>query len=155
MSKQSQLHCHLQRTRQIEEPILRWTLSEITFVSPKLTKWPFVNQLWALNLSAPITTFYSQPLHIYHHILRREKLNFFGVLWFTVCCVCGSRSVVFVFHGLLCFQGEDGFPGVKGDFGVKGERVSWNMEGRHVQSSIYVNAWKRIKIGFDFPSIFL
>lgn len=23
----------------------------------------------------------------------------------------------------LCFKGEDGFPGIKGDFGAKGERV--------------------------------
>lgn len=31
----------------------------------------------------------------------------------SVCCVRGS----------LCSQGEDGFPGIKGDFGGKGERV--------------------------------
>lgn len=26
-------------------------------------------------------------------------------------------------RGSLCLQGEDGFPGIKGDFGGKGERV--------------------------------
>lgn len=33
---------------------------------------------------------------------------------------CTSIYCVFI---CFCCQGEDGFPGIKGDFGVKGERV--------------------------------
>lgn len=40
--------------------------------------------------------------------------------------------------GSLCSQGEDGFPGIKGDFGGKGERVrSFLKEDKYMKDVSY------------------
>lgn len=48
-------------------------------------------------------------------------------------------SAKYFFFFFFYFQGEDGFPGIKGDFGVKGERVCLTYYKSSVDRSSSIN----------------
>lgn len=64
------------------------------------------------------------------------------------CCSFSSDSFHYMSSSLNVPQGEDGFPGAKGDMGIKGDQVSTARPKNHFHLDI-----QRLKI--KFPLVFL